>query len=98
MERNAVPLYEEVTDIKKGLSRQARPRPARDGRGSAKNQELHALLGELAQLDLLTELPSRGQFLDRLTGAMARARRNTTLLGVMLLNVDRFKAVNRTHG
>jgi diguanylate cyclase (GGDEF)-like protein len=29
---------------------------------------------------------------------MARASRNTTLLGVMLLNVDRFKAVNRTRG
>jgi diguanylate cyclase (GGDEF)-like protein len=29
---------------------------------------------------------------------MARASRNATLLGVMLLNVDHFKAVNRRHG
>jgi diguanylate cyclase (GGDEF)-like protein len=29
---------------------------------------------------------------------MARAKRNTTLLGIMLLNVDRFKVVNRTYG
>jgi diguanylate cyclase (GGDEF)-like protein len=67
-------------------------------RDVARKQELQDLLGELAQVDLLTELPSRGQFLDRLTGAMARATRNEKLLGVMLLNVDRFKAVNRAHG
>jgi diguanylate cyclase (GGDEF)-like protein len=79
-------------------SRPQSPRTAGKVQEVARKQDLQELLGELAQVDLLTELPSRSQFLDRLTGAMARARRNTTLLAVMLLNVDHFKVVNRTHG
>jgi diguanylate cyclase (GGDEF)-like protein len=98
MEYHVVPPKEGNASVAKAHPRQARPRVASEARGVARKQELQELLGELAQVDLLTELPSRGQFLDRLTGAMARARRNTTLLGVMLLNVDRFKVVNRTHG
>jgi diguanylate cyclase (GGDEF)-like protein len=98
MEYHVVAPKEGSASVAKAHRRQARPRVAPVARGVARKQELQELLGELAQVDLLTELPSRGQFLDRLTGAMARASRNTTLLGVMLLNVDRFKAVNRKHG
>jgi diguanylate cyclase (GGDEF)-like protein len=98
MEYHVVPPKEGNASVAKARPRQARPRVAPEARGVARKQELQELLGELAQVDLLTELPSRGQFLDRLIGAMARARRNTTLLGVMRLNVDHFKVVNRTHG
>src|ERR1700687_1188598 len=98
MEYRVVPPKEGNASVAKAHPRQARPRVAPEALGVARKRELQELLGELAQVDLLTELPSRGQFLDRLTGAMARARRNTTLLGVMRLNVDHFKVVNRTHG
>jgi diguanylate cyclase (GGDEF)-like protein len=74
------------------------PRAPHGGRNPDKKTKLQDLFGELAQVDFLTELPTRGQLLDRLVGAMARAARNATILGVILLNVDRFKLVNRAHG
>jgi diguanylate cyclase (GGDEF)-like protein len=83
--------------VGKRIAKAVRPR-AGDAPGVAGKRKLQDLFGELAQVDFLTELPTRGQFLERLTGGMARATRNATLLGVMLLNVDRFKAVNRAHG
>jgi diguanylate cyclase (GGDEF)-like protein len=36
--------------------------------------------------------------LDRLEAAIQRARRNNTLLGVMLMDIDRFKQINDTRG
>ena len=95
MVRDAPSLHKGLAKVRKGVSGQARPRGAR---GIGTKPELRDLLGELAQVDFLTELPTRSQLLDRLVGAMARATRNSTLLGVMLLNVDRFKVVNRAHG
>jgi diguanylate cyclase (GGDEF)-like protein len=52
----------------------------------------------MAQYDSLTGLPNRYLLLDRLEAAMQRARRNNTLLGVMLLDVDRFKHINDSRG
>ena len=48
--------------------------------------------------DLLTQLPNRALFKDRLTVGIAQARRNRTLLAVMFLDLDRFKIVNDTLG
>lgn len=55
-------------------------------------------LSYLAQYDLLTELPNRSQFRDRLRGAMSRARRNHQLIAVMFLGLDQFKKLNRVYG
>ncbi|MFZ3042282.1 MAG: diguanylate cyclase [Thiobacillus sp.] len=55
-------------------------------------------LSHLAQYDVLTELPNRSQFRDRLGGAMARGSRNKQWVGVMLLGLDRFRTVNATLG
>lgn len=96
--RNVVPPSKGNASVEKSRSKQPRSNAASDARDIGSKRELRDLLGELAQVDFLTELPTRGQFLDRLTGAMARAVGSATLLGVMLLNVDRFKVVNRTHG
>ena len=57
-----------------------------------------AHLYRLAHYDALTELPNRLLFLDRLGQALGQARRNGRLAAVMLLDFDRFKAINDTFG
>lgn len=48
--------------------------------------------------DALTGLPNRSLFYDRLNHGLARARRNRSRLGLMLIDVDRFKSVNDSMG
>ncbi len=52
----------------------------------------------LAQFDSLTGLPNRSLLLDRLETALASARRQGTRLGLLYLDLDRFKQVNDTLG
>lgn len=48
--------------------------------------------------DLLTGLPNRSLFRDRLSLAISHAKRNGSKVAVMFLDVDRFKVVNDTLG
>jgi diguanylate cyclase (GGDEF)-like protein/PAS domain S-box-containing protein len=52
----------------------------------------------LAIHDALTELPNRVLFNDRLTLALATAVRRGQRLGVLMLDLDRFKRINDTLG
>lgn len=51
-------------------------------------------LYHLARYDLLTDLPNRMLFYDRLRQGLLRARRNKRRLSVMFLDLDGFKQVN----
>lgn len=51
-----------------------------------------------ANYDILTGLPNRMLALDRLKLALAQARRENTLVGVMFLDLDNFKHINDTMG
>ncbi len=56
-------------------------------------------LAELARSDTLTGLPNRRQFDERLALALARGRRDVnSLLALLFLDIDHFKAVNDGHG
>ncbi len=52
----------------------------------------------MAYYDLLTNLPNRTLFGDRLTVALAHAHRNREKLSLIFLDLDNFKAVNDTLG
>lgn len=52
----------------------------------------------LAHYDLLTDLPNRTLINDRLTLAMAYAKREKVLLALMFIDLDKFKPVNDTLG
>src|SRR5258706_10364253 len=55
-------------------------------------------LSFLAQYDMLTGLPNRALFYDRLRQAVGRARREQWMVGLMFLDLDRFKQINDTLG
>jgi diguanylate cyclase (GGDEF)-like protein/PAS domain S-box-containing protein len=55
-------------------------------------------LMHLAHYDVLTSLPNRELFYDRLKQALAQAKRNRWTVGVMFIDVDRFKNINDTLG
>ncbi|MDO8607594.1 MAG: EAL domain-containing protein [Phaeospirillum sp.] len=83
--------------------------PIRDSSGAITNfvaiteditlhREYEARLEWQANYDSLTGLPNRMLVLDRLGQAMALANRNNGQIAVMLVDLDRFKAVNDTMG
>jgi len=63
-----------------------------------RRREAEERFAQLAQYDVLTGLPNRNLFRDRLLQAMARARRGGTLVGLMFFDLDRFKQINDTLG
>ncbi|MEJ2088591.1 MAG: EAL domain-containing protein, partial [Gammaproteobacteria bacterium] len=69
--------------------------PARD---ISERKESEELINFQAYHDLLTHLPNRALLKDRLSLAIAHARRNKRKLAVMFLDLDRFKLVNDTLG
>ncbi len=52
----------------------------------------------LAYYDMLTELPNRSLFIERLQHALDRVRRQRHQLAVLFLDLDRFKNINDTLG
>ena len=61
-------------------------------------EEAKTQLFQLAYFDSLTALPNRANFLDQMSRALIAAKRDKRLLGVLYLDLDRFKDVNDTMG
>ena len=65
-------------------------------RVAAQHAESH--LHYLAHVDPVTQLPNRHEFNDALAYALARADRQDSSVGLLLLDLDNFKVVNDTLG
>ncbi|MGH9169836.1 MAG: diguanylate cyclase domain-containing protein [Acidimicrobiales bacterium] len=67
----------------------------------ASEQQLRSLAEDLSRqalTDPLTSLPNRALLGDRLSRALTRLSREGSLVAVMFLDVDKFKAINDTYG
>jgi diguanylate cyclase (GGDEF)-like protein len=56
------------------------------------------LLAKKAQIDALTGLWNRRYFDDRLDAELSMARRSPRPLAVLMIDIDKFKSINDTHG
>jgi len=64
----------------------------------SESKRAEARLRYLSQYDVLTGLPNRTLFKDRLEQALDRARRQGKPVGLLCLDVDNFKTVNESLG
>lgn len=56
------------------------------------------ILERQALMDLLTEMPNRALLMNKLDQAIIQADRNTTRLGVAVIDIDEFKEINDQFG
>lgn len=61
-------------------------------------QRYEQQMERLVYYDVLTSLPNRALLSDRITQAMARAERLGDYVGILFVDLDRFKAINDTLG
>ncbi len=108
-ERTEIPRTEEkitrldgtVTDVELSATHftlQDRPAVQIIARDITDRKRVEETLQFLAHHDTLTRLPNRLLFQDRLTQALAHARRTEQGVALMLLDLDRFKDVNDSLG
>ena len=88
-EKSITPLKDENGKIQNFIS---------TGKDITEQMQTRERLHHLSEHDLLTGLPNRILFNDRLDQAIPRARRNNRLVAVLLMDMDRFKNINETLG
>jgi len=67
-------------------------------RDIAERKRMEQRLHELARTDHLTGLPNRFLLEERFAAALTRVRREASLVGILMIDIDRFKNINDTLG
>lgn len=94
-------MQEELQEANRSLTQQARDLRTLNAALEAEIEERERLAHELQRLattDELTGLAGRRHFLSLANREMARQRRVSSAVCVLMLDLDRFKLVNDTHG
>lgn len=63
-----------------------------------KTSEVEEELQTRAYYDVLTGLPNRLLLIEKLKTTIVKAKRNGSVFGVLFIDIDRFKAINDSHG
>jgi diguanylate cyclase (GGDEF)-like protein len=66
--------------------------------GRRRLADANGKLASIAQTDLLTGLSNRGHLTEQLDGLLANSSRHGFPLCVLMIDIDRFKQLNDTHG
>lgn len=88
-EKTITPLKDAKGDITHFIS---------TGKDITERMQTQERLYYLAYHDILTQLPNRGLFVDRLNHALARQRNPDKFISVLFMDLDRFKIINDTLG
>lgn len=88
---------EKLTDVNRALEGEVRERTLVEHQ-LAEAIEQKEVAREAALHDVLTGLPNRALFNDRLEHALVQAKRHGWGLAVMFIDLDKFKNINDTHG
>lgn len=64
----------------------------------ATRKNIEQQIERLAHYDVLTDLPNRILFMDRLRQAIAKVRRDRGMLALIYLDINQFKAINDSYG
>jgi diguanylate cyclase (GGDEF)-like protein len=88
---------DKLTTVNKALEREIEDRDSADQHIAAL-EEKEESARHAAFHDLLTGLPNRALFIDRLEHGLDQAARHDRTLAVMFIDLDQFKRVNDTYG
>lgn len=68
------------------------------GRDITQQKFMEEKLEHLAYYDILTGVPNRSLFVDRLTQGIARSRYNKKIITALVVDIDLFKFINKAYG
>jgi diguanylate cyclase (GGDEF)-like protein len=88
---------DKLSDVNEALKQEIRERHVLEFRLAAVTERAESSRNA-AFHDLLTGLPNRALFNDRLEHGLAQARRHARSLAVMFIDLDGFKQINDSHG
>ncbi|HWU85067.1 MAG TPA: EAL domain-containing protein [Rhodocyclaceae bacterium] len=91
-------LWFELSIARKQDHRSERPTFIVLSRDITERTQAQARIEQLAFSDMLTGLPNRRLFLDRLRQSMAVSERNQNFCALLFLDIDKFKTLNDTLG
>lgn len=96
--QRVVKSYQVIARVNRRLSGANELLEQRVAERTAELEQQSARLAELATHDNLTGLINGGQLMSQLTRALLRAERRASIVVVMFIDLDGFKAVNDTYG
>lgn len=96
LEFTATPLWDEHGNVDKVIEIGHDITPYLQAKNQLEDQKKE--LDFMAYHDALTQLPNRVLFLDRLQQALDHAKRSKRIVGVLFIDLDRFKEINDTFG
>ena len=97
VEKKVEQAGEELSAVNQALEGEIRDRLLVDHQLAALTEQEEAAR-QAAFHDVLTGLPNRALFNDRLEHSLAQAKRHGWSLAVMFFDLDKFKSINDTHG